>query len=37
MQSGQFFKNAPGGAPPLGLKLRKTDSLLNLINDQLGA
>lgn len=37
MQSGQFFKNAPGGAPPLGLKLRKTNSLLNLINDQLGA
>ncbi len=37
MQSGQFFKNAPGGAPPLGLKLRKTNSLLNLINDHLGA
>ncbi len=37
MQSGQFFKNAPGGAPPLGLQLRKTDSLLNLINDHLGA
>ena len=37
MQSGQFFKNTPGGAPPLGLKLRKTDSLLNLINDRLGS
>ncbi len=37
MQSGQFFKNTPGGAPPLGLKLRKSNSLLNLINDHLGA
>jgi len=37
MQSGQFLKNAPCGAPPLGLKLRKSNSLLNLINERLGA
>lgn len=36
MQSGQFFKNS-GGAPPLGLKLKKSSSLLNLINERLGS
>ena len=33
----QFFKNASGGAPPLGLKLKKSSSLLNLINERLGS
>jgi CheY-like chemotaxis protein len=37
MQSGQFLKNAPGGAPPLGLKLKKSTSLLNLINERLNS
>lgn len=37
MQSGQFLKNAPGCGPPIGLKLKKSTSLLNLINERLGS
>ena len=35
IESGDFFKNVSSGAPPLGLKLKKSHSLLNLINETL--
>lgn len=35
IESGDFFKNVTTNAPPLGLKLKKSHSLLNLINETL--
>lgn len=35
IESGDFFKNVSTNAPPLGLKLKKSHSLLNLINETL--
>lgn len=35
IESGDFFKNVSKNVPPLGLKLKKSDSLLNLVNEAL--
>lgn len=35
IESGDFFKNISTSAPPLGLKLKKSHSLLNMINEAL--